>query len=59
MKTLCRDLMRVIDDIEHMAHAQREQGVERGLRAAVKFEARRRNQIRVAKLPRRLRTRRT
>jgi hypothetical protein len=48
----------VIDDIERMAHAQREHGLEQGLHTAVKFEARRRKEIRVAKLPRRLRTRR-
>jgi hypothetical protein len=34
-------------------------GVEHGMQTAVKYEAQRRNQIRVGKLPRRLRTRRT
>ncbi len=71
---LSRDLPRVIRQVEKATsdvvlaeihrialdvQQERAAGVEHGMQTAVKYEARRRNQIRVGKLPRRLRTRRT
>jgi hypothetical protein len=55
--TLRHNLMLALDDIERMAQAQRAHGLEHGVHTAVKFEARRRKEIRVVKLPRRVRTR--
>ncbi len=45
-------------DLFGLAAPIEEVGIEEGLQTAVKYEARRRKEIRLAKLPRRLRTRR-